>query len=87
MKEELKILWKMLSKLDDYLLEKSKVVENTRNRLDNANGGTGNYEGDVLINQVKDGFFSNWEKSKELMSNAKNIYDVIKEGKFMSIRI
>ena len=77
----------MLSKLDDYLLEKSKVVENTRNRLDNANGGTGNYEGDVLINQVKDGFFSNWEKSKELMSNAKNIYDVIKEGKFMSIRI
>ena len=77
----------MLSKLDDYLLEKSKVVENTRNRLDSANGGTGNYEGDVLINQVKDGFFSNWEKSKELMSNAKNIYDVIKEGKFMSIRI
>jgi len=76
----------MLSKLDDYLLEKSKVVHLTKLKLEEANQGAAT-EGDILINLVKEAFFSNWEKSKELMSNAKNIYDVVKEGKFMSIRI
>lgn len=41
--EELKLLWKMLEKLDDYLQEKSKVVEKTRKKLEDANGGVGHF--------------------------------------------
>ena len=59
MTEELKILWKMVSKLDDFLTAKSNVVEKTKKDLKNANEGA-SVTGDILINEVKNNFFRDW---------------------------
>lgn len=76
----------MVSNLDDYLTDKSKSVSKSKKKLEEANEGLA-VNGDILINEVKNNFFRDWEHSKELLSKARNIYDVVKEGKFMSIRI
>ena len=49
----------MVSKLDDFLMSKTTVVEKTKKDLVNANEGV-KVTGDILINEVKNNFFRDW---------------------------
>jgi hypothetical protein len=81
LKGELNLLYQLVSKLDDYLLDQHQVVKTTQKGLELANGAV--VTGEVLKEEIRKAFFNNWDHHFEIFTKAKRIYEEITEGKFM----
>lgn len=50
-----------MSKIDDHLIAKTSVVENTKKAIQTANKNTKDVPFEIMLVEIKQNFFANWE--------------------------